>query len=171
MTQPESQLRRAFVSIGTNVNREWYVEVARRELLEAFGEVTFSPVYETGAVGFDGSPFYNLAAGFDTEQSPDALVARFKAMEARHGRKRGGGRFADRTLDLDLLLLGDLVLEAPGVQLPRDEITRHAFVLGPLADIAADVIHPVLNTSIGRLWETFDPGGQWLRRVEVLPSN
>lgn len=170
MSQPESMWRRAFVSIGTNVNREWYVEVARRELLDAFGEVTFSPVYETGAVGFDGSPFYNLAAGFDTDQSPEALVARLKAMEARHGRERGGARFADRTLDLDLLLLGDLVLEGSGVQLPRDEITRHAFVLGPLADIAADVVHPALQTPIGRLWETFDPAGQWLRRVDDLPS-
>ncbi|MCG5523409.1 2-amino-4-hydroxy-6-hydroxymethyldihydropteridine diphosphokinase [Ectothiorhodospira haloalkaliphila] len=171
MSRPESPLRRAFVSIGTNVNREWHVEVARQELLGAFREVTFSPVYETGAVGFDGSPFYNLAAGFITDQPPETLVASLKAMESRHGRQRGGERFADRTLDLDLLLLGDLVLEAPGVQLPRDEIIRHAFVLGPLADIAADVIHPVLQTPIGRLWETFDPAGQWLRRVDLLPSD
>lgn len=157
-------LRRAHVSIGSNVDRVRHVRIAAGELQAAFGAVTFSPVYETGAVGFDGQPFYNLAAGFHTRLSPVDLVDRLKAMEARHGRSSGGGRFADRTLDLDLLLLGDCVQERP--QLPRGDILRHAFVLCPLADIAADLPHPVVGRTIGELWAGFEPGGQWLRRVD-----
>ncbi|MBK1691330.1 2-amino-4-hydroxy-6-hydroxymethyldihydropteridine diphosphokinase [Ectothiorhodospira mobilis] len=159
-----SPLRRAYVSIGSNVDRTRHVHIAADELRAAFGAVTFSPVYETGAVGFDGQPFYNLAAGFDTRLSPEDLVDRLKTMEARHGRSSGGARFADRTLDLDLLLLGDCIRERP--QLPRGDILRHAFVLCPLADIAADLPHPVLGCSIGSLWAGFEPGGQWLHRVD-----
>lgn len=157
-------LRRAYVSIGSNVDRARYVRIAADELRAAFGAVTFSPVYETGAVGFDGQPFYNLAAGFDTRLPPADLVQRLKAMEARHGRSHGAARFADRTLDLDLLLLGDCVQERP--PLPRGDILRHAFVLRPLADIAPDLPHPVVGRSIGELWAGFEPGGQWLRRVD-----
>ncbi|MFP4080855.1 MAG: 2-amino-4-hydroxy-6-hydroxymethyldihydropteridine diphosphokinase [Ectothiorhodospira sp.] len=156
--------RRAYVSIGSNVERVRHVRIAADELRAAFGSLTLSPVYESGAVGFEGRPFYNLAAAFETRLPPPDLVARLKAMESRHGRTPGCARFADRTLDLDLLLLGDCVLERP--RLPREDILRHAFVLRPLADIAPDLPHPVLGRTIGELWAAFEPGGQWLRPVD-----
>lgn len=160
-----SAMRRAFVSIGSNVERERYVRAAGEALRTAFGSVIFSPVYETGAVGFDGQPFYNLVAGFDTAEPAQVLVEFLKAVESRNGRVRGGARFSDRTLDMDLLLLGEEILEGPGFQIPRDEILKNAFVLGPLADIAADVVHPGRQRSIGDLWRDFDLDGQWLRPV------
>ncbi|EHQ51454.1 2-amino-4-hydroxy-6-hydroxymethyldihydropteridine pyrophosphokinase [Ectothiorhodospira sp. PHS-1] len=158
--------RRAYISIGTNVDRERHVRAAVDELRTAFGPVDVSPVYETGSVGFAGRAFYNLAAAVDTPLPPASLVACFKAIEDRYGRQRGGDPYSDRTLDLDLLLLGDCILESGRLHLPRREITRHAFVLRPLADLAPDLEHPVLKQTMAVLWAGFDDPDQWLRPVD-----
>ena len=157
---------RAFISLGSNVDREHHFRSAARALRAVFGPLMFSPVYETGAVGFDGDPFFNAVAAFDTAEPAEVIVEALKRIEDEHGRVRGVARFSDRTLDLDLLLLGDQVVEGPGYALPRDEIVHNAFVLGPLADLAPDVIHPQLGITMRSLWEDFDLNGQWLKAIE-----
>ncbi|MCG5500905.1 2-amino-4-hydroxy-6-hydroxymethyldihydropteridine diphosphokinase [Ectothiorhodospira lacustris] len=159
-------MRRAYISIGTNVDRVRHVRAGVEALRAAFGPVQISPVYETGSVGFEGRTFYNLVSAVDTALPPESLVACFKAIEDRHGRQRGGDPYSDRTLDLDLLLLGDCVLESGRLHLPRREITRHAFVLRPLADIAPDLEHPILKQTMRALWAGFDDPAQWLRPVD-----
>jgi 2-amino-4-hydroxy-6-hydroxymethyldihydropteridine diphosphokinase len=84
------------------------------------------------------------------------VVRELHAIEDRHGRRREGPRFSSRTLDIDLLLYGDRVLDEGKLQLPRDEITRHAFVLWPLAEIAPNERHPVLGVTYDELWRNFD---------------
>lgn len=146
---------RVWVSIGSNIDRERHIRAALRELRGAFGELVVSPVYETEAVGFRGDAFFNLVAGFDTELPPARLHALMREIEERHGRERGGEKFSARTLDLDLLTYGDAITSEGGKALPRDEILRYAFVLAPLADVAADEVHPEVGESYGALWRRF----------------
>lgn len=148
-------MTRIFVSIGTNIDREANLRAGVADLRERFGELTLSSVYESEAIGFTGDPFYNMVAGFDSEEPLEAVVQALRAIEERHGRRREGPRFSSRTLDIDLLLFGDLVIDAGKLQLPRDEITKHAFVLWPLAEIAPQQRHPQLGTTYEELWRSF----------------
>jgi 2-amino-4-hydroxy-6-hydroxymethyldihydropteridine diphosphokinase len=145
-----------WLSIGSNLQREKHVRGAVRALRDAFGELTLSRVYESEAVGFDGDPFFNLVAGFKTELPVTEVVEQLHAIEAAHGRQRGEKKFASRTLDIDLLLYGDLVLQQGGLELPRDEITRYSFVLLPLSEVAGEERHPVSGKTFRELWQAFD---------------
>lgn len=158
---------RAYVSIGSNIEPEAHVRDAVRGLRQCFGDIASSQVYRTRAVGFEGPDFYNLVVGFDTDLGVRRLRSVLRHMEVAHGRCRNQPRFSPRTLDLDLLLYGDLVLQQDDVDIPRDEITRYAFVLGPLAEIAGSRKHPVLGLTIGELWERFPGGGSELCAVTL----
>ncbi len=158
---------RVWVSIGSNIERERHVRAAIAALRARFGELILSPVYETPAEGFDGDPFYNLVAGFDTALPPQRLHAELRAIEDANGRVRGAGKFSARTLDIDVLTYGDQRDATGGKPLPRDEITRYAFVLKPLADVAGDERHPVLGRTYGELWAAFDGPGR--DRLRVVP--
>jgi 2-amino-4-hydroxy-6-hydroxymethyldihydropteridine diphosphokinase len=144
------------VSIGSNIDRERNIRSAVKALNLHFGPLTLSSVYETQAQGFSGDPFYNLVAGFETSLSADAINTILHGIENQHGRLRGEQKFSSRTLDLDLLLYGDAVMEEQNI--PRDEISRYAFVLLPLAEIAPDVIHPKSQQTINKLWNDFKAG-------------
>jgi len=155
-------MTRIYVSLGTNIDRETNLRAGVAELRRRFGELVLSSVYESEAVGFSGDPFYNMVAGFESDESVDAVARELHAIEDRHGRQRNGPRFSSRTLDIDLLLYGDRVIDEGKLHLPRDEITKHAFVLWPLAEIAPDEYHPVLGVTYGELWQTFDRSKQSL---------
>ena len=157
----------AYVSVGSNIDREANIRAAVHALGEHYGELQVSSVYESAAVGFDGRDFYNLVVGFDTSESPAAVARTLKTIENAQGRKRGGPRFSDRTLDLDLILYGSLVTSDGHFTLPRPEILEHAFVLGPLADVAAHRLHPVTGRTFGDLWASFDKAGQTMRKVNI----
>ncbi|KEF30313.1 2-amino-4-hydroxy-6-hydroxymethyldihydropteridine pyrophosphokinase [Marinobacter nitratireducens] len=147
---------KVFISIGTNVDRERHVAAALDALSEWFTDLEISPVYESEAVGFDGSPFYNLVVGVRTDWSVGELSQRFKQLEAENGRRRDVPKFSARTLDLDILTYGGEVGTVDGVELPRGEILKNAFVLQPLADIAGLECHPVCGKSYGELWSSYN---------------
>ena len=121
-----------------------------------------SPIYESEAVGFSGDNFLNLVVGITTRLPPRQLADRLREIEAQHGRVRGAEKFSSRTLDIDLLTFGEAVVDEKGLQLPRDEILRYAFVLRPLADVAPQERHPQSGRSYGELWAEFDQSGQKL---------
>lgn len=159
---------RVYVSIGSNIEPERNVRFAVKSLRERFGELDVSPVYRTAAVGFDGEDFLNLVVGFDSDLPVEAIDAALDDIEAQAGRSREAPRFAPRTLDIDLLLYGDTVLDQERLRLPRKEITEYLFVLQPLADIAPDELHPVLGMTMRELLRTLRLEGQRCEPEDML---
>jgi 2-amino-4-hydroxy-6-hydroxymethyldihydropteridine diphosphokinase len=163
----DRDVRRCWISIGSNVDRERSIRGGVADLRATFGPLILSSVYETPALGFVGEPFLNLVAGFDSDWTVAAIDARLRAIEDAHGRVRGPDKFAPRTLDLDLLTCGDAVGVVEGVILPRDEILDYGFVLGPLAEVAPDERHPQTGRSYAELWSERSPSMEPLRRVPL----
>ena len=154
-----------FVGIGSNVAPDRHLAAGLRALASHFGVLRLSPVYRNSAVGFEGEDFLNMVVAFDTEDPVEEVAAALARIESANGRTRNEARYSARTLDLDLLLYGDLVIRTGELQLPREEVTHHAFVLKPLADLAGELVHPVLGRSYAELWNQFDAARHPLQRV------
>ena len=157
-------MTRIYISLGSNIEREHHIRAGLDALHAEFGELTVSRVFESEAVGFAGRPFYNLVVGADTDMPLATLCQRLRAMEFAHGREPDAKKFAPRTLDLDLLLYGDLVCDVP-VALPRGEILTNAFVLWPLAELAPSLRHPVDGRTLDELWQGYDKAYQRLSPI------
>lgn len=155
-----------YLSIGSNIEREKHLRAGIAALKKQFGTLTLSSVYESDAVGFDGQPFLNLVAAFETEYPPEQVDALLDVIEKNNGRTREQKKFNPRTLDLDLILYGDYISQDPTLEIPRDEITQYAFVLEPLAEIAGELLHPVLKTSYEQLWQDFDTSNLVQKRID-----
>lgn len=159
---------RVFISIGSNIDPDVNIPECVRILRERFGELMLSPVYESEPVGFEGENFYNMVVGLDTDLGLEDLVDSLHAVEGVFDRSRDTGSYSPRTMDLDLLLYGDLVQEGDRVSVPRDEILKYAFVLRPLADIVGSCTHPVNGRRYSDLWREFDKNDIMLRRVNLF---
>ncbi|MRH78275.1 2-amino-4-hydroxy-6-hydroxymethyldihydropteridine diphosphokinase [Spiribacter sp. C176] len=159
-------MTRTYLSIGSNIEPEKNVRAAVKALQAQYGDIVISPVYQTPAVGFAGDDFYNLVIGLDTADSVEALATACRAIETAQGRQREAQRFSARTLDIDILLFGDLV-RASAPSLPRDEILKYAFVLKPLADVAPDARHPIDGRRFADLWAAFSDEPEDLEPVHL----
>lgn len=157
---------KVFVGIGSNVERDKNLRSGVQALQAAFAPVQLSTVYSSAAVGFEGDDFFNMIAAFDTELSAAKVAAALREIEENHARGRGHSRFAPRSLDLDLLMYGDMVSDLPGLVLPRQDIIRYAFVLLPMMEIAPETRHPVSGKTMAELWVEFDASKQALVAVE-----
>lgn len=146
---------RVYVSIGSNIAREQNIRAAVRALKASFNGVELSPAYESKAEGFDGDDFYNLVARFDTHEPLERLCAQLRHFETAQGRVRGGPRFAPRTLDIDVLLYGDLVRHDNRFDIPRRDILAYAHVLGPLVALAPALCHPETGERLADRWQQF----------------
>lgn len=158
-------MARVYASIGSNIDRESNITTCCQALSREFGALDISVVYETDAVGFSGAPFYNLAVGFDTEKEAAEVIDCFRRIEAQQGRERTQPKFSSRTIDIDLLLYDDAVIEGADFSIPRPEIVEQAFVLKPLADLCSECLHPLENKTIGQLWSEFRGAQDSLRPV------
>jgi 2-amino-4-hydroxy-6-hydroxymethyldihydropteridine diphosphokinase len=156
---------RAYVAAGSNVDAIPNLRKAMLALRAAFPGLVASRAYANTAVGFDGDDFVNLVVGFDTNASLADVLAVLHAIETQCGRPREAPKWAPRSMDLDVLLFGDLVGEFPGAKLPRPDLLKRAYMLGPMAEIAPDVVHPTAGVTIRELWEKFDRQAHSLRPV------
>ena len=133
-------MARAFVGLGSNLGDQEGLIAAAVELLgseEGIEVVAVSTLRKTDPVGYEDQPrFLNGVAELDTELPPRELLGRLLEIERRLGRVRGQGpRFGPRTIDLDLLLVGGVVLDEPGLTLPHPRLQERRFVLEPLAEL------------------------------------
>jgi 2-amino-4-hydroxy-6-hydroxymethyldihydropteridine diphosphokinase len=155
-----------YVAAGSNVEPDKYLSVALRALAATYGPLTLSPAYRNQAVGFSGADFINLVVGFHTEQSAAEVRQQLQKIEAACDRAPDAAKWAPRTMDLDILLFGDLVSNEPGLIIPRPDLLKRPYMLKPMADIAPDVRHPTVGKSMRELWESFEGGEHAM--VEVL---
>lgn len=158
-----------YISVGSNIDKERNTRSGLDAMEKVFGSIQLSTVYESEAVGFSGSHFYNLVVAAQTDYDVAAVCRALKAIEQQNGRVRGEKRFAPRTLDLDLLLFDDLITQ-DGVVLPRDEIEYNAFVLLPLSELAPNLSHPVSLKTYQQMWQEYDQSKQKLWPVEFTWS-
>lgn len=156
-----------YLAAGSNVEPEKHLAIAARELARAFPGIRFSPWYRNRAVGFQGEDFINFVAGFSSDLSLEAVVARLQAIEGQCGRARGAPRWAPRTMDLDILLYGAGVIDTDRLRLPRPDLLKRAYMLGPLADLAPGLIHPTEGLTIAELWGRFEQAAHPLVRVPL----
>ena len=146
----------AYLSLGSNIDREKNIAAGLKTLREYFGELTVSSVYESEPVGFAGELFYNLVVSFESTLNVEQLCQTLRQIEIKHGRTANAQKFSPRTLDLDLILFGDLIVQDGKLQLPRADIEKYAFVLEPLAEIAPTLKHLISRKTYAELWQTFD---------------
>jgi len=150
-----------YISVGSNVDKEKHTKAGLQGMYDAFGELTLSSVFESESVGFEGNNFYNLVIKTSTSLSIAQVCSVLKQIEQDNKRQRGEQKFAPRTLDLDLLLYDCQVTSQP-IELPRPEVLYNAFVLKPLAEIAPDEVHPIVNKNYANLWQAYDKSQQKL---------
>jgi len=152
-------LNLAYLSLGSNVgDREANLRHAVAHLGK-LGEVqAVSSFYETEPVEFTAQPwFLNCAVALKTTHAPEQLLGALLKLELEMGRRRTHHK-GPRTIDLDILLFGNSIVNAPGLTVPHPALAERRFVLEPLTEIAAEVIRPVLEKTIRELRDALPPG-------------
>jgi 2-amino-4-hydroxy-6-hydroxymethyldihydropteridine diphosphokinase len=146
---------RAYVAVGSNLGDRWArLAQAARALRAAPGVavVRGSRVWDAAPVGPPQPRYLNAVLELETTRTPASLLSLLRATEGTAGRTRDV-HWGARTLDLDLLLVGDLLVQDPGLTVPHPELARRRFVLAPLAELHPELVVPGLGVSVGRLLE------------------
>jgi 2-amino-4-hydroxy-6-hydroxymethyldihydropteridine diphosphokinase len=159
-----------YVAAGSNVEPEKNLARALDELEQAFGALAISPAYRNRAVGFEGADFINLVVGLRTDDAPAQVKQTLERIEALCGRPPNAPKWAPRSMDLDMLMYGQVVSDEPGLILPRPDLLRRAYMLKPLADIAPDLQHPTQHRKISELWAEFPGADHALVAVTIRRS-
>lgn len=162
---------RVYVAAGSNVDPEKNLAVACAQIAHHWPDAEFSRAYRNAAVGFEGPDFINLVVGFSAAQPLHSVIEKLRGIETNCGRPRYAPKWASRTMDLDVLLYGDLVEKTADYTVPRPDLLKRPYMLGPLAELAPDLVHPVAGGTIARLWKDFDRDGHAMNEVHLdLPA-
>jgi 2-amino-4-hydroxy-6-hydroxymethyldihydropteridine diphosphokinase len=156
-----------FVAAGSNVRPRENLRRALAKLRQTWPALRSSQAWRNPAVGFEGEDFINLVIGLETDLPLPAVLDRLHAAEAACGRPREAPKWAPRSMDLDVLLYGDAVGEFPGAVLPRPDLVRRPYMLGPMAEIAPGLVHPTLGRSMAELWDAFPKDGLLMTPVSL----
>ena len=152
-----------YLGLGTNLgNKEQNLRMAVQKIEERIGEiVSLSAFYVTAPWGFaSDNSFLNAVVCVETSLRPLEVLKETQAIERELGRTRKSidGAYSDRLIDIDLLLYSDTIMDEEGLTLPHPLMTERRFVMEPLAEIAPDVMHPVLHKTMKELFtSSFSP--------------
>ncbi len=141
-----------YVGVGSNIEREKHIKAAFNALASVATRLRASTVYECDPVGFDSHPFYNLVLELETDLSLPAFSHFLRRTEIKWGREEQALKYQDRTLDLDIVLFGELVSDAHP-QLPRSDIFKFPFVIQPLYELCPERIVPGDGRTIKQIWQ------------------
>ncbi len=157
-----------YLGIGSNIDPQKNLVHALKELEKRFGRLEKSSVYRSKAYGFEGDEFLNMVVALDSEVTPIEIHAQLEEIQRAVGRDRATRGNSSRTLDIDLLLYDDLVMDEPPIRLPRPDVLCFSFVLGPLAEIAPELRHPETRQSYQDHWDNFDSASHPITRERVI---
>ncbi len=159
----------AYLGLGSNLgDREGNIRRALELLSQRLRLLKVSSLYETEPWGYKEQPrFINCAAAFATNLELDALLGLLKEVEQALGRRRTF-RWGPRVIDIDILLFGDQVVRTEHLEVPHPMLPERAFALVPLAEIAADIRHPVLGLTVQEMADGV-PGKEGVRRLAPPP--
>lgn len=144
-----------FIALGSNIDPAVRLQQAARALREYFPDVRFSRCYRNAACGFDGPDFINAVAGFSTALPVSGVLQVMRDIESRCGRAPEAPKWEPRAMDLDLLLYGEMIGSGPGYTLPRPDLLKRLYMLGPLAQWLPQLVYPPSGPTIGELWAQF----------------
>ena len=151
---------RVFIGVGSNEgDRLAHISNAIKALSAVNGVqvVQMATIIETEPVGGPPQdPYLNTVVELDTALVPHELLGALKAIEQRLGRAPASEQWAPRPIDLDILLYDEVVLDEPALTIPHPRMHQRRFVLEPLAQVAPDVVHPVLKQSISQLFSALN---------------
>ena len=157
-----------YLGLGSNIEPQKNLGLGLKELEKRFGKLEKSSVYRSKAYGFDGDDFLNMVIGLETGLPPGEIYDQTEEIQRMAGRDRFARGYSSRALDIDLLLYDDLVVDEPPIRLPRPDVLRFSFVLGPLAEIAPKLLHPETHQSYQDHWDKFDTGRHPITRESVI---
>ena len=150
-------MHQVFVSIGSNIDPEENIEIAKDFLNKLF-DCEYSSFYKTNAEGFEGNSFINCVVGFKTDLLAADLQKHLKQIEQKMGRTENQKGMSNRVIDLDMILYGDHIFQEDDLDIPSKDIEDYLFVLEPLAEIAGELLHPVSKTPFSELLKQLKSG-------------
>ena len=161
----------AFISLGSNIEPERNLPLAIQKLRQLGKLTRVSAVYQNPAVDRPDQPdFLNAAVLVETELQPSEIRRVLRQIESELGRIRTVDKFAPRTIDLDLCLLGETTLEANAITLPDPDLLERAYLAVTMAELSPKFRHPTTGETLKALAERLRPGAVLLCRKDVSQS-
>lgn len=148
-------MSRVYLSLGSNIDARSNISKGIEALNNRFGQMQLSPIVESEPVGFVGDPFINLMTVLETELPIPELSKQLRQMEYDFGREDNAPKFSGRTLDIDIVMVDQLHGEHFGIQLPRNDLFEHGYMLYPLTLMEPDLVPPGQEKTVQELWANF----------------
>ncbi|WP_321283503.1 2-amino-4-hydroxy-6-hydroxymethyldihydropteridine diphosphokinase [uncultured Vibrio sp.] len=146
----------AYIGVGTNIDREQHSRVAYHDLQQLGEDLLVSPIYECEPLGFSSQNFYNFVIALRTTLSLEEFSHRLREIEFKWGREENAQKYQDRTLDLDIVLFGEII-STQKPELPRSDIYKYPFVTKPLYDLEPHLVIPGDGRTVADIWSAMQP--------------
>ena len=148
-------MSRVYLSLGSNINARENIKAGINTLNQRFGPLELSPIIESEPVGFVGNSFINLIAVLETRLPIPQLSQQLRQLEYDFGREDNAPKFSGRTLDIDIVLIDQLQGDYFGLNLPRQDLFEHGYMLYPLSLLEPNLIPPGQANTVTELWAHF----------------